>query len=223
MKNNYRTGVLGGTFDPIHMGHLDVADAARRALDLETVLLIPSRIPPHRSTLPLASEAHRFAMVELAASTAEHLVACDIELTSSEQSYTSITLQRLTEKGLYSLNVFFIIGADAFAEITYWYDYPAVLNRSHFIVISRPGCSALNLREHLPMLAPRMRFLAAGSHIPQQTKGTAIWLIDEQTTDVSSSKIRKLLNAKQSVEDLVPEPVASYIDQQDLYSPKRNS
>ena len=218
MNPGRRTGILGGTFDPIHLGHLEAADAACRALALDTVLLVPSRVSPHRPAAPCVSEFHRFAMVALAASTTKHLVACDLELTSPNHSYTSVTLQRLGATGVDTSQLFFIAGADAFAEIATWYDYPAVLSRSHFVVISRTGCPAPGLRERLPDLAPRMRLLASGADAPPHVGGTAIWLVDEQTTATSSSEIRQRRTAGQSIDGLVPEAVATYITKQGLYS-----
>ena len=219
MSDDRRTGVLGGTFDPIHLGHLDAAEAARRALNLDTVLLVPSRMPPHRPTSPHVSESHRFAMVTLAASGAEHLVACDIELVSPAPSYTSITLQRLKAGGHPSAQLFFITGADAFAEIATWHDYPAVLSRSHFVVVSRPGYPAQALRERFPDLALQMHFLTEGSKTPISTNTTGIWLVDARTQATSSSDLRRRLYAGQSIEGLVPEVVSTYIARQDLYSP----
>ena len=219
MTHQRRTGVLGGTFDPIHLGHLDAADAVSRALALDTVLLVPSRVPPHRPTSPQVSELHRFAMVALAASASDHLIASDLELTSSDPSYTSVTLRRLAGTGAESSQLFFITGADAFAEIASWYDYPAVLNRSHFVAVSRPGCPAPALRARLPNLAPRMHLLAPGDNASVRTDTTAIWLVDAQTRETSSSEIRRRLNSGQSIEGLVPDAVAAYIARHELYSP----
>ena len=219
MTHQRRIGVLGGTFDPIHLGHLDAADAASRALSLDTVLLVPSRVPPHRATSPQVSELHRFAMVALAASASDHFVACDLELTSSEPSYTSVTLQRLASAGAEPSQLFFIAGADAFAEIASWYDYPAVLNRSHFVAVSRPGCPAPALRERLPSLAPRMHLPVPGDDASVRTDGTAIWLVDAQTREISSSTLRRCLNSGQSIEGLVPDAVLAYIARHELYSP----
>ena len=219
MSSAGRTGILGGTFDPIHLGHLDAADAARRALALDTVLLVPARVPPHRPASPHASEFHRFAMVALATSADAHLVACDLELTSSGPSYTSVTLQQLAAAGTDPRHIFFITGADAFAEIASWHDYPTVLSRSHFVVVSRPGYPAPDLVGRLPELAPRMRSLAPGAAAPSQIDITTIWLIDAQTRAASSSDLRRRIQIGQSIEGLVPKAVSSHIARHDLYAP----
>ena len=219
MTDQKRTGLLGGTFDPIHLGHLDAADAAHRALALDTVLLVPSRVPPHRPTSPRVSEFHRFAMVALASSASDYLVACDLELTSSDPSYTSVTLQRLAGADTEPSQLFFIAGADTFAEITSWHDYPAVLNRSHFVAVSRPGCPAPALRQRLPNLASQMQLLSPGDNASVGKDCPAIWLVDAQTREISSSELRRRLHGGQSIEGLVPDAVAAYIARHALYSP----
>src|SRR5262245_647790 len=121
------TGLLGGTFDPIHVGHLDVAEAARRALALDRVLLIPANIPPHR-TSPHASAAHRFAMTALAIQDRDVFEVSDLEMQSETPSYTSATLDRLMTRGFDTRSFVLITGADAFRDISTWKDYPAILD-----------------------------------------------------------------------------------------------
>ncbi len=147
-------GILGGTFDPIHNGHLGVAAAARAALGLATVQLAPARVPPHRAG-PLVSIYHRFAMVAIAAETDATLVACELGLDSTEPSYTGALLDEFTRAGHAASQMVFIIGADAFADIATWRYYPAILDRCHFAVVSRPGLSVTSLPARLPALAGR--------------------------------------------------------------------
>ncbi len=152
-----RVGVLGGTLDPIHCGHIAAAVAARDALDLTSVLVIPSRVPPHRSIQPQASAYHRFAMAALGVSGEPRLDVSDDELMAEGPSYTADTLERLHARGLAASQIFFIIGADAFAEIATWKRYPEVLDLAHFVVVSRPGHRIEALQARLPALAARMR------------------------------------------------------------------
>lgn len=215
-----RTGILGGTFDPIHVGHLDLALAVHRVLRLDEVVFLPAHTPPHRSEGPRASAYHRFAMVALATESHPAFPISDLELRSPTPSYTSITLDEMVGAGYLSTNLYFITGADAFAEIATWHDYPAVLDRSHFVVASRPGYSVLALKDRLTSLAGRMRQLDAESGV-QPTEAAAppsIFLVDTETADVSSTEIRARLLRGEHISGLVPEAVARYIRKHRLYS-----
>lgn len=212
-----RVGLLGGTFDPIHRGHLDVARAAHDALALREVWLIPSHLPPHRPARPAASSYHRFAMVALAAMTepeAPWLRACDIEVAEEGPSYTSKTLERLAACGYDRSQIFFLSGADAFAEIATWRDYPAFLDRAHFAVVSRPGTPATDLGRHLPALAPRMIAVTGAFSIPAEP---SILLIDAATADVSSTDVRRRFAEGQPLDGRVPAAVERYARRHDLY------
>src|SRR6187401_454900 len=139
MKHGRRIGLLGGTFDPIHYGHLDAAEAARERLGLDEVRFIPSHVPPHREGGRLASVYHRFALVALAIQDRAGFRASAMELERDGHSFTVETLRHLHVEGYRPLQLFFIIGADAFAEIATWREYPGVLDAAHFVVIARPG------------------------------------------------------------------------------------
>jgi nicotinate-nucleotide adenylyltransferase len=211
-----RIGLLGGTLDPIHVGHVDTALAARQALTLDRVIVLPSRVPPHRQYQPVASRYHRFAMTALAVNGIDGLAVSDIELCAPEPSYTVDTLTRFRESsGLPASQIFFITGADAFAEIETWHRYPEVLDLSHFVVVSRPGFPVEALRDRLPALAPRM----VSTH-PGRTAGgfPAIFLVDAATSDVSSTDIRRRLRAGDALTGLVPAAVERHIVQHRLYT-----
>ncbi len=178
-----RIGILGGTFDPVHCGHIDVAEAAVEALDLARMFVIPSNVPPHRPQ-PFASAYHRFAMVSLAVVGRPGWRAADIELRYDAPSYTSATLERFRERGYSPSELFFVIGADAFADIGTWRDYPKILDATHFAVVSRPGSPVRELPFRLPLLAERMvkpPIDGIGQMDP------SIILIESMTTDVSST------------------------------------
>jgi nicotinate-nucleotide adenylyltransferase len=198
-----RLGILGGTFDPVHFGHLDAADAARRALNLDQVWLIPSCDPPHRPIDPLASGYHRFALVALAVQADETLRASDIELTRTGPSYTADTLRAVSRRGWHASQIFFILGSDAFAEIATWREFPAVLDAANFVVIARPGTTLDVAAARTPSLRGRL--------------GTSIFLVEARTRDVSSSTIRARLAARQPIDDLVPAAVARHIVAHHLY------
>ena len=221
MTTPRRLGVLGGTFDPIHLGHLDAARAARRALDLDDVLLMPARVPPHKAAAPLASPWHRFAMAALAASDQPDLRVSDIELQEAGPSYTARTLDRLAQAGYRPGQIFFISGTDAFAEITAWRDYPDLLDRSHFVVVSRPGNAADHMPRRLPDLAARMRSPQGADTTAGDADPTGIWLVAAPTRDVSSTSVRACVGRGQAVDRLVPPAVATHIARHDLYVPSR--
>ena len=206
-----RLALLGGTFDPIHCGHLDIARAAREALGLDQVWLVPAHVPPHRRP-PRASAAHRFAMAALAAQSEPGLLVSDIEMLDASPSYTASTLAKLADKGLTGGSVCFVTGADAFLEIETWKDFPAILDACHFVVVSRRGVPASGLPDALPRLAHRMIGLSAG--IPDDP---AILLVDAATADVSSTRVRQTLEEGGTIEGMVPAAVAGYIRKQALY------
>ena len=210
---NRRLGILGGTFDPIHCGHLDLGRAAASALALTDIVVITANIPPHRPQ-PVASSYQRFAMVALAIAGVEHWRASDIELAVGAPSYTTGTLQRFHELGLAATEIFFIIGTDAFAEIEAWKDFPAILDRANFAVVSRPGLPAHDMPDRLPAIAARM--VTARELGSRQTP--LIFLIDATTADVSATAIRQRVAAGGSIAGLVPDAVRQHIEQHGLYS-----
>lgn len=199
-------GVLGGTFDPIHLGHVAAAEAAQEALSLQSMVLIPSRIPPHRADPVTAGPEDRFAMAELAAAGRQGWSASRIELDREGPSFTYDTLLEL---GKSSTQIFFITGADAFAEIATWSRYPAILDLANFVVVSRPGITLDSLRERVPSafdLRPAAK--------------TRVILVEAHTPDISSTDIRHRVRAGHSLSGYVPDRVADYIAAHHLYSGK---
>jgi nicotinate-nucleotide adenylyltransferase len=213
-----RIGLVGGTFDPFHLGHLAVAHAARFTLALDQVRIVPASIPPHRAAQPRTSAAHRFAMAALGIANQPGLFVDDIELAAGGPSYTASTLARFHALGVKASQLFFITGADAFAEIATWREYPRVLDLAHFVVISRPGRAAAALRRELPSLAPRMRDVGtgAGTAVLDDTQ-LSILLIDAPTPNVSGTHVRELAAAGQPLTGLVSPLVAGHIVRHHLY------
>jgi len=209
-----RLGILGGTLDPIHCGHLAAAAAARDAFNLSRILVLPSRIPPHRSVQPLASPFHRFAMACLAVSGMPRFEASDDELRSEGPSYTADTLDRQHAAGTRASEIFFITGADAFADIATWKRYPEVLDLANFVVVTRPGHPIESLAERLPALSPRMRTAGVETE-PAATP--SIYLLQAATPDVSSTLVRQRLCRGDAITGLVPPLVEAHIHQHRLY------
>jgi nicotinate-nucleotide adenylyltransferase len=210
-----RIGIFGGTFDPIHCGHIDLARAAEAALGLTRVLVMPSNVPPHRPQ-PLASAHHRFAMVAFAVARHPTWRVSDLEVRGDAPAYTSATLAKFHERGYAPAELFFLIGADAFAEIGTWKDYPQILDRGHFAVVSRPGWSVVDLPHRLPQLASRM---APPPLDPLDQLDSTIVLIDAATTDVSSTAIRQRRLEGSSIAGLVESAAEQHIEQHGLYTP----
>ena len=214
MRSASRIGILGGTFDPVHLGHIETARTAWAALDLDEVIVLPSGTPPHRQA-PAVSRYHRFAMTALAVTGVERLRISDLEIGEEGASYTFDTLARVRARGLSASQIFFITGADAFAEIATWSRYPQVLDMAHFVVVSRPGSRSTELPRRLPSLADRM---TAADRRSVNGTPLRIFLLDAETPDVSSTDIRRRRANGESIAGLVPDAVARYIDQHGLYA-----
>jgi nicotinate-nucleotide adenylyltransferase len=213
-----RVGILGGTLDPVHMGHVESARLVHRVFALDRTLLVPAGTPPHRQT-PAASRFHRFAMAALAVTGIPGLEVSDLEIGDQVPSFTSGTLERLHGEGLGPTQIFFITGADAFAEIATWHRYPDVLDLAHFVVVARPGHPTASLPARLPQIAARMHDYDSDDLGDDDESKTHVYLVDESTPDVSSTDIRRRLAAGQSIEGLVPDAVGAYIVQHHLYAP----
>ena len=194
-------GIAGGTFDPIHYGHLAAARAAQAALALDRVRFIPSARPPHRPDSPGASGYHRLEMVRLAVAKTPGWEVSELELAREGPSYTYDTLTTIGGEGLSPLQIFFITGADAFAEVATWYRYPEIFNLANFVVIARPGTALGSLRARLP----------------EDTARDNVILLEADTPDISATDIRSRIARGESINGLVPPAVAAYIQKNSLY------
>ncbi len=213
-----RVGILGGTFNPIHNGHLRAAEEVRRRAGLRRVLFIPSFIPPHKQSAEIASPEDRFAMVSLAVKGHPAFEASSIEIDAQETSYSIITLNKV--KSLYEgSRVFFILGIDAFIEIETWRSYGELLAQGLFIVMSRPGHSLDEARRALPeSYARSIVELAETGPLTEDLAGRfRIFLVSIEALDISSTDIRRRVGLRQPVAGLVPETVDFYIQKKKLY------
>jgi len=215
MRRSGRLGLLGGTFDPIHIGHLDAADAARAALGLDGVLFVPTHDQPLRPVEPRITGYQRFALAALAVSERPQDAVSDIELTRPGPSYTADTLRELHADGWRAAQLFFILGTDAFAEIAKWHGFPSFLDLAHFIVIARPGVTIDEATARIPELRSRMSTATGDAEIGLGS--TRIFLVHATTHDVSSTQIRDRIAAGRAIDDLVPAPVARHILKHQLY------
>jgi len=213
-----RMGLFGGTFDPVHCGHLQAAREVRTAFSLDKVLFIPSFTPPHKERAGMAPAADRLRMVELACAGEPGFEASSIEVDAGEKSYSIITLEKI--RRIYPLSrVFFILGIDAFLEIDTWRDHERVLEECHFIVMTRPGFRFED--------AGRVLGGALGGRIPRVSgsetideslfESPRIFFTPIRAMAVSSTDVRRRIRAGESVRGLVPDPVDAYIRTRHLY------
>jgi nicotinate-nucleotide adenylyltransferase len=214
-------GLFGGTFNPIHTCHLTVADQVRRLMALDRIVFIPAGTPPFKAA-SLAPAADRLEMVKLAVEPQPWAEVSTIEIDREGPSYSIETVTTLRREQPEDA-LFFLVGADAFADILGWRDYRRLLTLCEFIVIGRPNRSFLSLRE-LPLLAQeepaRLRALDRGELTQERialTAGGRIWLVHLPPCPVSSTQIRTAVHEGRPLESLLPEPVHSYILRRGLY------
>jgi nicotinate-nucleotide adenylyltransferase len=189
-----RVGILGGTFDPIHLGHLRAAENAREDLALDKVLFVPARMPPHRKG-PLASPLDRFAMTALAVQGHPRFVVSDLELRREGPSYTVDTVEewlRLSDRD----SVFLVVGSDTFPEMTSWKDCDRLFSICTVAVAARPGEEG----DAVATLGHLSGRRVGGPGLP-----------------VSSTEVRRLAAARSSIRYLVPDAVADYVVKRELY------
>jgi len=206
-------GILGGTFDPVHHGHLRLALEIRQALDLAEVRLIPSHTPPHRRA-PIASQTQRLAMIQLATKNVPGLIVDNRELVRGKTSYTIETLQAVRAE-INDTPLFLIMGMDAFQSLHTWYQWTDIMDYAHIILADRPGS-----RETLKHSAVRKFYsshICKNRHALRKPSGR-IMKIDVPLLDISATRIRRLLAQKQELHYLLPDAVINYIRRESLYS-----
>ena len=212
-----KLGVLGGTFDPIHNGHIAAALASQAQLGLGAITLIPSRIPPHRRDRTGATAEQRYEMASLVAAEHQGWSSSRIEIDRPGPSYTFDTLTELKQqRGEWQL--FFITGADAFAEIASWSRYPAVLDLANFVVVSRTGITLNSLRERVPSAFRNHPPCSPSDLGVADSEKSRVILVEAHTPDISSTDIRRRVRAGDSLTGLVPDSIAHYIAAHGLYS-----
>ena len=220
-----RIGIYGGTFDPVHYGHLKVAEAALSAFALDRVFFVPAFTPPHKRKRTISSAFHRMAMLALATADSPEMFISIVELEAPSRPYTIETLERLRTE-LRPARLFFIMGADSFIDVTSWRDYEAILSEYDVIVATRPGYrghdGARSSEETVPQLSPRWSKLIVdlrGAARPsnEDLSSPRIYLTDYVSIDVSATGIREAVEQGRPIDDMVPPPVAAYIEKYRLY------
>ncbi|MGA8151243.1 MAG: nicotinate (nicotinamide) nucleotide adenylyltransferase [Terriglobales bacterium] len=231
-------GLFGGTFDPIHQGHMALARAAQERFELGRVLFVPANVPPHKQRHPLAAYLHRYAMVVLATMPEKVFVPSLLEApeatptdggigkktahAASKANYSIDTVRSLKQTLRRSDRVFFLIGMDAFHEIADWHETEALFAECEFIVASRPGYSLADVANALPArLRPKAAVTKPFAKQPAQgdlvLPGATVHLLDDVHKNVSATAIREAAAAKRPLTRFVDPAVAEYIKKMGLY------
>ncbi|MFH1117356.1 MAG: nicotinate-nucleotide adenylyltransferase [Pseudomonadota bacterium] len=206
-------GILGGTFNPPHLGHLRLAEEVAFTHRLDRIVFVPSCIPPHKDLNEIASPADRLTMTELACRGNPVFAVSDMEIAASGPSYTVDTLEAFAKQG--DCETFFILGTDSLREIHTWKDYERLFALSHFITVTRPGADFRSTWKELPN-GLRKEFREENGHFLHSSSrclipSTVLGL------DISATRIREILKSGGSVRYLVPDSVLAYITKKRLY------
>ena len=219
-----RIGLFGGTFDPIHIGHLRAATEVKQGFDLDQIVFIPAALPPHKTQGAVSGAADRLQMVEIAIRGDSGFTVSDIELQRSGPSYSIDTINHFKTSTPKDTGMFFISGLDAFLEIDTWKSYTELLNQVPFIVIARPifNCSDLSSRwKRLESfikskISEKYKFSeSAACFVHPNTK--PIYIFDVTSLDISSTRIRDLIKKGHPIKFIVPKAVENYIKSRGLY------
>ena len=231
-------GLFGGTFDPIHRGHLALARAARERCNLSRILFVPANVPPHKQSQPLSGFPHRYAMTVLATSQEKDFVPSLLEAPqdsdpagstskkdkarAEKPNYTIDTIQQLKKSFKKADRLFLLIGIDAFADIAKWHQAEALFRECAFVVASRPGYSLADVANALPQkLRPRAEavrpFQKQAAKGDLVLNGVNIHLLDEVYQPISSTAIREAAAAGKPLGRFVEPAVADYIKKVGLY------
>jgi nicotinate-nucleotide adenylyltransferase len=212
-----RIGIFGGTYDPIHIGHLRSAEEARQQLGLDVVLFIPTADPPHKSRR-LAPAAHRLAMVRLAIAGNAGFRVSPIEIERAGRSYTIDTLRALRERLPPHTALTLLIGLDAFRDIGTWKEYRTLFSLADLAVWSRPPHDFAAPLDLLPVAARADFCYGRNDKTLRHRTGTHIRFVTVTALDISASAIRQRLLRGQSIRYLVPPTVERYLQRHRLYA-----
>jgi nicotinate-nucleotide adenylyltransferase len=222
-----RIGIMGGTFDPIHLGHLRAAEEIYWAFGLDRIIFVPAARPPHKEEVVAASAMHRYEMVSLATVFTPYFTVSPIELQREGKSYSVETVREFQRLSGPDTNLYFVVGVDAFLEMSEWREAKELLTLTRVIVTARPGWR-LDEVEHL--LAPEQRrllghptfrYLKVNEVDPERVEEAPaprqVLLVEVVSLDIASREIRQLVEEGRSIRHLVPDTVAAYMAKNRLY------
>jgi len=215
-KSGPRLGILGGTFDPIHYGHLRLAEEVGESLNLEHLYLIPAALPPHKGHKTVSPFHHRLEMTRVASAESPLLKVLDLEGRREGFSYSIETLKAFHAMFQPDPDLHFVLGMDAFLEIETWKDFRSLFSYAHFVVIKRPGFPSDILESFLPTLGVSFEKNGQGNRFLAPS-GYEVTSMEAPLMDISSTRIREKVAGGKSIRFLVPEAVRSYIKNNGLY------
>ncbi len=210
-------GLLGGTFDPVHNGHLAAARTVKGQLGLDAVLLIPAFAPPHKSNYQISSFDHRVVMLQAAVASEPDLFVCQVERERGDPSYTIDTLIYLNRQ-LAGVHLYFIIGADAFAEIHTWKEYNKLLAQANLVVLNRPGCT-ISTSGVMGMYFPAFDYDSLAKVWQAKDVAGRVYCLEMPPVNISSSQVRQdIIGGLGVSNNNVPRGVIDYITVHGLYA-----
>jgi nicotinate-nucleotide adenylyltransferase len=212
-----RLGILGGTFDPIHYGHLRIAEEVREELGLQKVFLIPSALPPHKGKKRISPFDDRFTMAMMAVQGSPLIEALDLEGHRQGISYSVDTLLEIRRLFGPDIELFFIIGMDAFLEIKTWKRYEELFKIANFVIIKRPGVPDEDLGPFMESMNLGFKRHEEANSYFLPSAGHSVLYKELTLLDISSTRIREMVARGKSIRFLVPESVGSYIAEKGLY------
>ena len=215
-----KIGLFGGTFNPIHLGHLRSAEEIRESFELGQVIFIPASSPPHKDKGDILPASQRAQMVRLAIADNPRFAFSEVELRRPGKSYSVETVTHFRQQFGPDTELYFILGLDAFLEINTWKEYAALFALCHFIVMTRPGFEKNFTPEHLPVEMAKDFCYDNSRDGYAHRSGFFVFPKEITALDISSTRIRQNFRKHHSVKYLLPEPVEAFIYQNKLYRTK---
>ena len=214
-----RAAIYGGTFDPVHNGHLKVARGVQKLFALDEVILVPACVPPHKRGAGISSAFHRFAMLALATESDERLTISTVELDQPDRPYAVETVARMQEKLGSDCRLFFVMGADSWSEITTWREWERLLTMCDHIVVTRPGYELPADRISGNVVDVRGKDATAIQAMIDESPSPQVFVTDFVWEDVSATAIRAAARDGKQAElaQMVPPTVANHIEKYELY------
>lgn len=210
-------GLLGGTFDPVHFGHLRTAEEILEILSLDRIIFVPSSRPPHKSETAITSFNHREQMIRLAIEGNNNFSISEVENLRAGKSYSVETVEHISNKYMNNLDLYFIVGQDAFQEITTWKNWEKLLTMCNFAVMTRPGYEDTKLNKILPPDSAAQFVYDKNIDGFKGPAGYSIYFRQVSFLDISSSRIREMIKKNKSIRYLMPDTVQQYIFKNSLY------